>query len=115
MVRGPPRSTLFPYTTLFRSQILNHDYWWPMSVDRLYRPVTLISFLWNYAVLGNGENGTGYHQANFLLHAINVLLVYELALLLFRRRREPAFFAAALWAVHPIHTECVTNVSSGER
>ena len=93
------------------SQILNHDYWWPMSVDRLYRPVTLISFLWNYAVLGNGENGTGYHQANFLLHAINVLLVYELALLLFRRRREPAFFAAALWAVHPVHTECVTNVA----
>jgi tetratricopeptide (TPR) repeat protein len=93
------------------SQILNHDYWWPMSADRLYRPVTLISFLWNYAVMGNGDNGAGYHVANFLLHAINVLLVYELALLLFRRRREPAFFAAALWAVHPIHTECVTNVA----
>jgi len=43
--------------------------------------------------------------------AINVLLVFELALLLFRRRREPAFFAAALWAVHPIHTECVANVA----
>lgn len=76
----------------------------------MYRPVTLISFLWNYAVLGNGESGAGYHFANFLLHAINVLLVYELALLLFRRR-QPAFFAAALWAVHPIHTECVANVA----
>ena len=93
------------------SQILSHDFWWPMSADRLYRPVTLVSFLWNYAVLGNGENGAGYHVVNFLLHVLNVLLVYELALPLFRRRREPAFFAAALWAVHPIHTECVTNVA----
>src|SRR3712207_8852561 len=24
MIRRPPRSTLFPYTTLFRSQILHH-------------------------------------------------------------------------------------------
>lgn len=93
------------------SQILNQDYWWPMSAGRVYRPVTLVSFLWNYAVAGNGENGAGYHVANFLLHAINVLLVYELALLLFRRRREPAFLAAGLWAVHPINTECVTNVA----
>src|SRR5437588_5227750 len=26
MIRRPPRSTLFPYTTLFRSQIAQHDY-----------------------------------------------------------------------------------------
>src|SRR3712207_7010547 len=25
MIRRPPRSTLFPYTTLFRSVILHHD------------------------------------------------------------------------------------------
>src|SRR3712207_8125549 len=25
MIRRPPRSTLFPYTTLFRSQVLGHD------------------------------------------------------------------------------------------
>src|ERR1041385_760503 len=25
MIRRPPRSTLFPYTTLFRSQLLRHD------------------------------------------------------------------------------------------
>ena len=27
MVRRPPRSTLFPYTTLFRSDIINFDAW----------------------------------------------------------------------------------------
>src|SRR2546427_1307111 len=26
MIRRPPRSTLFPYTTLFRSQLLNTDH-----------------------------------------------------------------------------------------
>src|SRR2546429_6173487 len=25
MIRRPPRSTLFPYTTLFRSAFINHD------------------------------------------------------------------------------------------
>src|SRR3712207_8001083 len=25
MIRRPPRSTLFPYTTLFRSRLLRHD------------------------------------------------------------------------------------------
>src|SRR2546430_11299701 len=25
MIRRPPRSTLFPYTTLFRSQLVRHD------------------------------------------------------------------------------------------
>src|SRR5256885_10899434 len=27
MIRRPPRSTLFPYTTLFRSPIYRHDQW----------------------------------------------------------------------------------------
>src|SRR5258707_11308005 len=27
MIRRPPRSTLFPYTTLFRSQPLSHPCW----------------------------------------------------------------------------------------
>src|SRR3712207_7189180 len=26
MIRRPPRSTLFPYTTLFRSGVANHDH-----------------------------------------------------------------------------------------
>src|SRR2546422_7004605 len=27
MIRRPPRSTLFPYTTLFRSQIARREWW----------------------------------------------------------------------------------------
>lgn len=89
--------------------ILGKNYWWPKAGDGLYRPVTTLSLLFNYAVLGNGPNAGGYHAVNFLLHAVNVWLLYELALLLFRRA-GPAFFAAALWAVHPIGTEAVTSI-----
>jgi tetratricopeptide (TPR) repeat protein len=92
------------------SLILGKDYWWPKAVDRLYRPVTTLSFLFNYAILGNGENPAGYHFLNLLLHMGNALLLYSLALRLFARA-GPAFFAAALWAAHPIGTECVANIA----
>lgn len=90
--------------------ILRTDYWWPTSVDRLYRPVTTASYLFNYSVLGNGEHAAGYHWLNLLLHQGNVWLVYGLMLPALGTA-WPAFFAAALWAVHPIGTEAVTNVA----
>ena len=89
--------------------ILNHEYWWPVSFTALYRPVTTASYLLNYAIFGNGQNSAGYHCLNFALHAGNVWLVYLLARRLLKRI-WPAFFAAALWAAHPIGTESVTNV-----
>ena len=91
------------------SLILHKDYWWPASRDRLYRPVTTASFLFNYAILGNGDNLAGYHWINFLLHACNACLVFGLAGRILNRA-GPAFFAAALWAVHPLGTESVTNI-----
>src|SRR2546430_15970476 len=33
MIRRPPRSTLFPYTTLFRSRVLNPDFITDWSPD----------------------------------------------------------------------------------
>jgi len=89
--------------------ILHQDYWWPSYMSGLFRPLTTASFLLNYAILGNGENPAGYHWVNFLLHLGNVWLVYALSWRLLKRA-WPAFFAAALWAVHPAGTESVTNV-----
>ena len=90
--------------------ILQHTYWWPSYESGLYRPVGTLSYLFNYAVLGNGEQPEGYHWVNLLLHIGNVLLVYALM-----RRLFPAFwppiFVAGLWAVHPILTESVTNIA----
>ena len=141
--------------------IFQHTYWWPTGEAGLYRPFTTLSFLCNYAVLGNAQEPAGYHWINFLLHLGNVFLVYALARRLLRSDRagsdsdlsglrpdasgrndgrestakpQPprcigaqsesprgnpdgresaegrAFFVAALWAVHPVLTESVTNI-----
>ncbi len=89
--------------------ILQHTYWWPTGESGLYRPLTTLSYLFNYSVLGNIDSPQGYHCINFLLHLGNVLLVYALMRQLLRDF-WPAFFAAALWAVHPVLTESVTNM-----
>ncbi len=89
--------------------ILQHTYWWPTGESGLYRPLTTLSYLFNYSVLGNTDSPLGYHWINFLLHLGNVFLVYALMRRLLRENRA-AFFSAALWAVHPVLTESVTNM-----
>ena len=63
----------------------------------LYRPLTTLSLLFNYAVLGNRTRPAGYHLMNWILHAVNATLVYLLALRLLKQI-APAFAAAAIWA-----------------
>ena len=89
--------------------ILTHDYWQPMSTDGLYRPVTILSYLFNYAILGNADRPLGYHAVNLGLHLACVGLVYALVWQLVRRR-WPAVVAAALFGVHPVGTEAVTYI-----
>ena len=89
--------------------IVQHTYWWPYGESGLYRPFATLSYLFNYAVLGNGEHPAGYHWINFLLHLGNVLLVYAIARRLLDKFWPPVF-VAALWAVHPVLTESVTNI-----
>jgi tetratricopeptide (TPR) repeat protein len=88
--------------------IFTTNYWWPLASD-LYRPITTLSYWFNYAVLGNGQHVAGYHFLNFLLHWANACLV----LLIVRRlsaRLDIAALTAALWAVEPVNTEAVTNI-----
>jgi len=88
--------------------IFQHTYWWPNGESGLYRPLTTLSYLLNYAVLGNGASPAGYHWINFFLHAANVFLAFALLLRLASLRM--AFFVALLWAAHPVLTESVTNI-----
>jgi protein O-mannosyl-transferase len=89
----------------------------------LYRPVTTLSYLFNYAVLGNGDRPFGYHLLNLLIHITNVLLVYFFLRTLEKREahedrrglvrggdRLVPLTIAAMWAVHPLSTEAVTNI-----
>ena len=89
--------------------ILQKSYWWPYGESGLYRPLTTLSYLFNYAVLGSADRPAGYHWVNLAVHAINVLLVWALASRL--SGRVAAACAAAVWAVHPLSTEAVTNIA----
>jgi hypothetical protein len=93
--------------------VLTQDFWSVNFTTWLYRPLTKLSYLFNYAVLGNGPHPAGYHAINLLLHLINILLVYLCALILFEHLQRKEFLAVAtatVWAVHPVLTEAVTNV-----
>jgi tetratricopeptide (TPR) repeat protein len=107
LVTGDPR--IREVTSQNVAQILQHTFWWPNGEAGIYRPLATLSYLFNYAVLGNGSQPAGYHWLNFLLHAVNVLLVFALMLRLLGGFRVP-LFVAAVWAVHPVLTESVTNI-----
>src|SRR5699024_12734983 len=43
--RRPPRSTLFPYTTLFRSHDIGREYVsWQQACEKLSMPILMLSF-----------------------------------------------------------------------
>src|SRR5665647_486204 len=89
-------------------RILNGEYW-PLGMSGLYRPLTTFSYMFNYSVLGNGANPSGYHWLNFTLHAVNIGLVYLLGLLILEQT-PAALLLAAIWGIHPVLTESVTNI-----
>ena len=89
--------------------ILGEDYWWPTASSNLYRPISTLSFWFNYSVLGHGNRPLGYHVINVALHLINVLLLWRIIRRL-SPERSVAWLAAALFAVHPLGVESVTNL-----
>jgi tetratricopeptide (TPR) repeat protein len=89
--------------------IFTRNYWWPYLESDLYRPLTTLSYWFNYTALGGGKNVVGYHVVNFLLHWANAWLV----LVIVRRltgRLGLAALTAALFVVHPVNVESVTNI-----
>ena len=71
--------------------------------------MTTFSYLFNYAILGNGENVAGYHILNFVLHWANACLLFAIVTAL-GGTLALAVLAASLFALHPVNTEAVTNV-----
>jgi len=89
-------------------RILTQQYWETANTG-LYRPLTTLSFLLNYAVLGNGTDPYGYHWFNFILHAVNIVLVYALGLAIFEQI-PAAVLLGVVWGLHPVLTESITNI-----
>lgn len=83
--------------------------YWEIKLINLYRPLTTLSYLFNYAVLGNGTTPAGYHWINFGLHAVNMALVYALGMAIFEAI-PAAVGLSLLWGIHPVLTESVTNI-----
>ena len=89
--------------------ILAGGYRYTNPTDGLYRPLTTFTYLFNYAVSGNGTQPAGYHWFNLAIHAVNIALVYALGVLILGEV-APAWALAAIWGVHPLLTEAVTNI-----
>jgi protein O-mannosyl-transferase len=90
-------------------EIFTFNYWFPTFESDLFRPLTTLSYWFNYTVLGNGESPFGYHAVNLLLHWTNAVLAFALVRGV-TRRAWMALFAAAVFACHPLTVESVTNV-----
>jgi len=91
--------------------IFGNEYWWAEgSGSGIYRPITTLTYMLNYAVFGNGAHATGYHLFNCAVHTVNSLLVFFLFLGI-TGRRVAAVFIAAIFAVHPVNVEAVTNIA----
>jgi len=76
--------------------------------SRLDRPVAYLSFALNYYV--GGYEVAGYHVVNIVIHGINGILVYLLALFAFRRHSGMALVAALVFVAHPLQTQAVTYI-----
>src|SRR4051812_25407500 len=77
----------------------------------LYRPLSLAMFATEYQLSG-GSPMPG-HIINVLFFAGCVVLLFMCLDVLFERKKTiVAFMAAALFALHPIHTEVVANIKS---
>src|SRR5262249_3033965 len=90
--------------------IFTQQYWYPTADSGVYRPLVTLSWMLNYALLGNGKRAAGYHVVNLALHLANVILAWLLALEIWKKSLA-AFFTAAIFALHPVNSEAVTNVA----
>lgn len=76
---------------------------------QFYRPLQNLLYLIIYQL--GGPSLFGFHFLNLVLHAANACGVYRLGEKLGFNPRA-AFFAALIWALHPIQTEAVTYMSA---
>gem|GEM_PF-1572292 len=80
------------------------------SHGNLYRP--LRSVWYTIVFQFSGLNTFGYHLNSLALHMLVCILLYLITVKILKKRWI-AFFAAALFAAHPIHTDRVTNMTAG--
>lgn len=92
------------------TQLFHNDFWGHEITSNLshksYRPLAVISLRWNYYLAG-GFNPMTFHAINIVLFGILCILQLQVFHLLSSTRNYWSLLAGVLFAVHPIHTECV--------
>lgn len=88
-------------------QLVRHDYWGEQRFDVLYRPLTTISYVWNYRL--SGACPESFRAVNVLLHAACCCALFCLTRAVFRDDRA-AGMASVLFAVHALHVEAVAQI-----
>jgi protein O-mannosyl-transferase len=76
----------------------------------LYRPMAKLIFAAEWDAYG--DNPQKFHFWNIVFYTICCILVLFVCYHAFRKNWIPAFLAALLFSVHPIHSEAVANVKS---
>ena len=59
-----------------------------------------------------GPDASCFHVSSLFYHIINACLVFLFCLLIFQQKIVPAFFAALVFAVHPMNVEVVSWISA---
>lgn len=99
-------------------ELASHDFWGnDLQNKRGYgwthhswRPLVVLSFRWDWT-RGGGSVGA-FHATNIALHVLSAWVAYATLRLLLRGAARTAALAALLFAAHPVHSECVANITS---
>ncbi|XP_012275148.1 transmembrane and TPR repeat-containing protein 4 isoform X2 [Orussus abietinus] len=94
--------------------IFENDFWGTKlshkKSHKSYRPLTTLTFRFQYWLRGY-LNAQDFHIVNITLHIIvSVLMLFVLNIILGRNNRKVSFYAAALFAAHPVHAEAVSGI-----
>ena len=76
-----------------------------------WRPLSLITFSVEVGLWGINHPAIS-HLINVLLYILCTILLFTLLADFLLKEKWIAFFAALLFAIHPIHTEVVANIKS---
>ena len=80
------------------------------AVAKNIQPLTVLSLSIDYHFWG--LNASAYHIHNLILHILNSLLVFFFVYLLSKRKLFLAFLTSILFAIHPMHVEAVSWIST---
>lgn len=99
-------------------EVWKRDFWGTLMSEpqshKSFRPITTLTFKWNWILAGDEptNNTFGFHLVNFVLHGVVTALVTETAWYVFPYSMSSQCIVGAIFGLHPVHTEAVTNITS---